>query len=127
MSDLIKLLPLPEPPENLLNIPPDAKAELEAAYAEVIKARDELLELLRPAIQAFADALTPIIKELAAYLPSFIEATVDVLGKIINLYPNKRVIYLATHGKPRTRKKNMKRILKYFEREGKERAVFAQN
>ena len=34
--------------------------------------------------------------------------------KMISVYPDKRVVYLATHGSRRTRKKNMKRIIKYY-------------
>ena len=68
-----------------------------------------------------------IIENLANTLKPIIKAVADLCEQIINLYPNKRVIYLATHGKPRTRKKNINRISKYYKRGDKIRAVFAQN
>lgn len=39
---------------------------------------------------------------------------------IIDIYPNKRVIRLARYGKKRVRKKNLNRILKWFEREAEQ-------
>lgn len=83
---------------------------------------------LKPAVNISVDFTSLIegIKQLTAAFEKMVEA-VKECERSLNTYPNKRVIYLATHGKPRTRKKNIKRIKKYFEREGKKRAVFAQN
>ena len=65
------------------------------------------------------ETIDPIIEEIAAALKPVIEAICDVMEQIINLYPNKRVIYLAKHGKERTKKKNIKRMLKWYNEQGK--------
>ena len=125
---LIKPLPLPEPPENLLGITPEDRAELEGQYAKIIKARDEMCELLRPIYESIVDVLKPILNNILETLRPICEAIGDVMEQIIDLYPNKRVIYLSKHGKnKRIRKKNITRILKYFEREANKRPEFAQN
>ena len=59
-------------------------------------------EKIKPTIQAFIDYGLPIIKR-----------TVDI---VLKTYPNKKVVHLATHGRGRVRKKNIKRIVKYVER-----------
>lgn len=59
-------------------------------------------EKLIPTIQAFIEYGLPIVKR-----------TVDI---VLKTYPNKRVVHLATHGRGRVRKKNIKRIMKYVER-----------
>lgn len=83
---------------------------------------------LKPEVKISVD-FEPIIKGLAAVAAAAVKMakTLQPIIKAIGDYPNKRVIHLAKHGKPRTRKKNIKRILKYFEQESKKRAVFAQN
>ena len=43
-----------------------------------------------------------------------VNCMVELYKKMISVYPNKRVVYLAGHGSRRTRKKNMKRIIKYY-------------
>lgn len=134
------LKPLPEIKEtdNIINLYGQA-SEIERQTWEAAEALATLA--------AAAKTLQPIIEEIAAALKPVIKAIADVLEQIINLYPNKRVIYLAKHGKERTRKKNVKRILKWFneqakapsekrrsrgyikyiERDGHTYAVFAQN
>lgn len=72
-----------------------------------------------------ASAFAKMVEKINACLPIITKAVACISETAINLYPNKRVIHLAKHGKGRTRKKNINRILKYFEREGKKRAVFA--
>ena len=91
--------------------------ETEQQARVIAKAVTVIAEMLPPIIEALAETLRPTIKEIG-YL----------MERIIDLYPNKRVLHLAKHGKKaRTRKKNINRISKHFERESKKRAVFAQN
>ncbi len=66
-----------------------------------------LAKSLKPVINAMVDNLIPAIKEIA-------NAALKLGKRIMQEYPNKRVLHLALHGKRRTRKKNMKRIKKYF-------------
>lgn len=63
------------------------------------------------AIQALSDSIekiVPVIKLVG-------EAVTNICERIKNGYPNKRVVHLATHGKPRVRKKNMRRIMKWLQ------------
>ena len=39
---------------------------------------------------------------------------VETIKDMVDNYPNRRVVYLAAHGKPKTRKKNVKRIVRYY-------------
>ena len=64
--------------------------------------RKTIEEKLLPTIRALVDYMCPIIK------------TVNEV--VTRTYPNRRVVYLATHGKEKTRKKNIKRILKWVEK-----------
>jgi len=104
--------PEPWPKENP-NLTPE---QIGRAQAELENIAQTLTEILTPIAEKLTEYLMPIAKRLA-----------DVMKRMIDLYPNKHVIYLATHGKPRRRKKNMKRILKYFERQAKKAPYLAQN
>lgn len=104
--------------------------------AEAIATLAAAVKTLQPIFKTIAETLQPIIKTIG-----------DLLEQIVNIYPNKRVIHLAKHGKGRTKKKNINRILKwyndqaktpsakrssrgyikYIERDGRALAVFAQN
>lgn len=124
------LLSIPEPPENLLGIPPEERAELDALYADVIEAAaemrrllDETAEALKTAIGTLAETVEVVINNIGPICSQITGA----IAQVIDQYPNKRVIHLAKHGKQRTRKKNINRITKYFEREAKKRPAFAQN
>jgi hypothetical protein len=99
------LPPVAVEPEPLLS--PEKQAEISEAFANFAKIVNETL---------FIDRLTEIIKDMAEKLTVFIPQMTKTIEEIINLYPNKRVKYLAYHGKRRTRKKNINRIKKYFER-----------
>lgn len=61
--------------------------------------------------QNIANILTPIIE--------VVKNAIKYMADILKTYPNQRVVYLALHGKPRVRKKNIKRITKWLEREEK--------
>lgn len=84
----------------------------ESIEEQVKKLTDALLEAFRPVfdqcrriVQNLVDALTPQIQ---------------ILGSILEQYPDKRIVWLALHHKKeRVRKKNINRILKWIERNGK--------
>lgn len=107
------LKPLPEIEET------DDIINLFGQASEIERQTWEAAEQLAT-LAATAKALQPIIESLAEMLQPVIKAIAELLPRIIDLYPNKRVIHLAKHGKKaRTRKKNINRIIKYFEREAR--------
>jgi hypothetical protein len=73
-----------------------------ATFEPVIKAIQTVVETVKD--------LMPVIKQVG-------ETVTKLCGEIKNTYPNKRVVHLATHGKPRVRKKNMRRIMKWLEKQ----------
>lgn len=73
-------------------------------FEPLVKGLQEVASLL----ETLMEKIKPILNEVF-----------DLVKKAIDLYPDKRVIYLATHGKGRTRKKNINRILKWYERQGR--------
>lgn len=80
--------------------------------SEVIPAEEQLALL--------AEAFNPVVKAFESLIPAITEiakAAVKIGKKIMQEYPNKRVIYLVSHGKRRTRKKNIHRINKWLNRE----------
>lgn len=90
---------------------------------------DVLQGQISEAQKAFAEALKPVVQEIARIIREIIAATKPIIDAIIErakvlveyvleLYPNKRVIFLATHGHGRTQKKNINRILKWLRKEG---------
>lgn len=90
-----------------------------AALAQAYELAREILEKIAEAIKNIIDALMPIIADIA-------ERSIKLL-KMIETFPNKRVIHLATHGKRRTRKKNINRILKYYDRRPRKYPEIKQN
>ena len=77
--------------------------------SEVIPAEEQLALL--------SEAFKPVVKAIESLIPAItaVAKAAEKIGKrIMQAYPNKRVLHLALHGKRRTRKKNMKRIIKYF-------------
>ena len=71
-------------------------------------------DIFAPVSAAF-QALSDSIKEIVPVIKLVAEATINICERIKNEYPNKRVVHLATHGKPRVRKKNMRRIMKWLQ------------
>lgn len=66
------------------------------------------------ALSKVADTIVPIVENIK----NLVKAMCEFAKKIIDLYPNKRVVHLASHGKKaRTRKKNIHRIGKWLNRE----------
>lgn len=55
------------------------------------------------------EQILPTIRVLCKHLVPVVTKTSQT---ILEAYPNKRVVYLAMHGKKRTRKKNINRIMK---------------
>lgn len=71
----------------------------------------EMLDPLVNAIDNFMNELMPVIKNAVDYI-------VAAWDSILQIYPNKRILYLATkHPKKRVRKKNMHRIMKDIRKE----------
>ena len=53
------------------------------------------------------------IKEIVTSLLNFVKSVFELSERVIKIYPNKRVLYLALHSKKkRTRKKNVHRIIR---------------
>lgn len=128
----IEAEPLPEeepwPKENPFLIKPlpeieetDNISDFSAQIEKLKWAALEAAEKLGRAITAACEALTPTLERLSAALSSIL-AGLDPYLKIYECYPNKRVLYLAEHGKRRTRKKNINRIIKDLRGKAKNRA-----
>lgn len=111
-NPFLNLKPLPEIEEtdDIINLFGQASEIERQAYkaAEMLVTLAYAFKALQPIIEAIAETLRPTIKAIG-----------ELTEQIIDLYPNKRVLHLAKHGKPRTRKKNINRIIKYFEREAR--------
>ena len=78
-----------------------------------------LSEQIDKAIEAFNIMAERIREQIIPTIRKIIETVAPILNPIIELlktYPNKRIVYLTSHGKERVRKKNLKRIMKWFER-----------
>ena len=72
-----------------------------------------IINALVPVAQSIIETLVPIIENLMPEIKRFCDAVLDV-------FPNKRVVWLAIHHKQeRVRKKNRRRIMKWVERKGK--------
>lgn len=78
-----------------------------------------LNEQIERSVEAFYKLTQTIINELIPTVERLCNILWPMIKEISNQYPNKRVIYLATHGKHRVRKKNINRIAKWFEREAR--------
>ena len=88
--------------EKWLNENPEQKERYERFTAEE---KQQLAEAVKK-VERIVEYLLPTIREVA-------KVAFNISKKIISHYPNKRVVYLATHSKkPRIRKKNMHRIIK---------------
>lgn len=134
-------------PQPYKTEPEDAPQPLPEQLDTVEDAFEKFAERLKEAFAPFLDILTQCVKTVTEQITALIPHIDNALKKIIDLYPNKRVIYLAKHGKGRTKKKNINRILKwynqqaktqsakrssrgyikYIERDGRTLAVFAQD
>lgn len=88
------------------NLPAEKKEQAEKAgltEEKIIKTFDSLKNT--------AEAAARAMRQIA-----------DVFRKLweeaLRTYPNRRVVYLALHGKPLVRKKNRNRIIKWMEKQG---------
>lgn len=80
--------------------------------SEVLPAEEQLALL--------SEAFKPVVKAIESLIPAITavaKVAVKIGKRIMQEYPNKRVLHLALHGKRRTRKKNIHRIYKWFNRE----------
>ena len=89
--DKPRLATPPLPPEEQL-------AKLVAAFKQMAQT---IQSTIIPTMERLYTILTPVVK---TFTEGFLQ------------YPNKRVLYLARHGNWRTRKKNIKRIVKWIEK-----------
>ena len=68
-------------------------------------------------IKAF-DSLKSAAEVAASVLQRFAKVLRELWEKALRTYPNRRVVYLALHGKPLVQKKNRNRIIKWMEKQG---------
>ena len=66
-------------------------------------------EALKKLAQTIAERLAPIVNIAT-------EALREIHNEALRAFPNRRVVWLAKHGSPRVRKKNLKRIYEHFGR-----------
>lgn len=90
--------------KEICNENPEAKA----AYD---KLTDEQKAKAECAVYMIGRALNGLIP----FIETAIKTFRDFSNTFIEMYPNKRVVYLASHGKPRVRKKNRRRIIKWLQ------------
>ena len=68
----------------------------------------ELAKYLMPFVGNVIDAIVPLVNESTTLLTDFWRATLE-------LYPNKRVVFLALHHpQEKVRKKNINRIMRWY-------------
>lgn len=87
------------------NLPAEKKAELE----EKGVTKEQFVKFCGAVLNAIKN-VTPILAKIVKWAKSTCE-------QILETYPNKRVLHLAKYGKPRVRKKNRRRIMKWFEKQ----------
>lgn len=77
---------------------------------------------IEQAIRSAIEKITALAEAIRAGLTPAIHKAVmiyaDITHRILHLYPNKRVVHLAFHGKYRVRKKNIRRIEKWLKTGG---------
>lgn len=86
------------------NLPAEVREEYEKKYS-----KEQFITSYNTLATAI-EKMIPVIKKVAKGICEF-------ANSVIKLYPNKRVVHLAKHGKGRTRKKNIHRIYKWLNRE----------
>lgn len=75
---------------------------------------EEQYAKIKEAFEPVFTALNEVIKKIIPFANKLAETVLKFGAAVISEYPNKRVSYLALHGKPRVRKKNMRRIMKWY-------------
>ena len=89
-------------------------------HVSEVKSPEEQYHLFREIFKPVAAALQTLadnVKEMLPTIKKVAEIVTDFWNDILSAYPNKRVVHLAKYGKPRVRKKNMRRIIKWFEQQ----------
>lgn len=90
--------------------------EVEEEVAEEEPPWPKVNPYTKRAVEAFCEVIPQIVQAIVEVLPFIIEATADALKKY-QKYPNRRVLRLALlHGDPLVRKKNTKRIARYYKK-----------
>lgn len=76
-----------------------------------------LTEAQIEAIEKVAELLQKAVEYITEWVKCVAENIYKIIKTVLDKFPNKRVIHLATHhGDLRVRKKNMNRIFKWFRR-----------
>ena len=92
--------------ERFFDENPEYKAEYDSLTDEE---KQKLTEALKNAEK--------FVYDFIAFMREFIKQAVNIYKNVISQYPNKRVVHLALYSKKeRTRKKNMHRIIKDFQK-----------
>lgn len=91
------------------------------AYAEgTAEELQKTFEDSQKAVEALQRLVQSIIEVFSPVLNSVIEVIKKICDAVLHDYPNKRVVYLAMHHpKERVRRKNMRRIMQWIERNSK--------
>lgn len=91
--------------------------ELQKTFEDLTGNKSEDFQKAVEVLQRLAQS---IIEVFSPVLNSVIEAIKEICDAVLHDYPNKRVVYLAMHHpKERVRRKNMRRIMRWIERNSK--------
>lgn len=96
-----------EPVEDELDINGDPLPRIIAepqGFTGTITLTEEAAEAFRK-IAAIAEAAWRVLKQV-----------IETFKEMVDTCPNRRVVHLAMHGSPRVRKKNIKRIVRYYKK-----------
>jgi hypothetical protein len=84
---------------------------------EIRKVKEAFIQSFKPVIEELTRIVQNITDVIVPYINPVIDAIKHIWDLIIQSYPDKRIVWLATHHKKeRIRKKNRNRILKWIER-----------
>jgi hypothetical protein len=84
---------------------PYIKAAEEASFTGTINIETEEAREAMRKVTAIAEAAARVFSQVW-----------ETVKKMVDSCTNRRVLYLATHGSPRVRKKNVKRLVRYYRR-----------
>ena len=107
-----------EPSSKFINEYEAMRAAYDAGQAQPAPSQtfDQSLE---KAVEAFAElgrVMATYAKQVTDKLFPIVKAYADLVAAALKTFPNRRVVHLALYAKkPRTRKKNMRRIIKWME------------
>ena len=91
--------------------------ELQKTFDDLTGNESEDFQKAVEAIQRLAQSITEV---LTPVLDSAMKAIKKIMDAVLHVYPNKRVLHFAMHHpKERVRKKNIRRIMQWLERNNK--------